>query len=117
MKEWGRTVLVLGVFWLLTRWVGMGALFTPDARSIALWSAVLLAGFLLWRDGRVLLARIGLSGHDAPLSILERRLAQGELSLDSYRALREELLSTRAGIAAANKNTDSKCVLRGDRGE
>lgn len=116
MKAWGRTILVLGVIWLSLRWVGAGAVRTPDARTIAWWAVLLLAAFLLWRDGRVLLTRYGWSGHDAPLTILERRLARGELDLDSYRALRDELLAA-GGFPGTRKNTVPMRVLRGDSGE
>lgn len=116
MKAWGRTLFVLGVLWLLTRWIGAGSLYLPDARTIALWAAVLLAVFLLWRDGRGLLARYGLTRHDSPLAMLETRLARGDLDLDSYRQLRAELTGA-AGIAGANQNRQPERVLRGDRRE
>ena len=74
---------------------------------MALWAAVLLAFFLLWRDGRPLLARYGFARQDTPLAILEQRLAKGELDLDAYRALRDELLSP-AGIPPQSANRKSK---------
>jgi hypothetical protein len=104
----------LGVLWLLAHWLGLGPLITPDSRTVAIWAAVLLALFLLWRDGRVLLARYGLTRHDAPLAILEGRLARGELDLRAYRILRDELLAS-AGIPVPNKNNQPKRVFRGDR--
>jgi hypothetical protein len=115
VKAWGRTLLVLAVLWLLTRWIGIG-FFLPDARTIALWAAILLAVFLLWRDGRGLLARYGLTRNDAPLAVLEIRLARGELDLDTFRQLRTEL-SAAAGIAGAAQNRQPERVLRGDRRE
>ena len=115
VKAWGRTLFVLGVLWLLTRWIGVG-LFLPDARTVALWAAVLLAVFLLWRDGRGLLARYGLTRNDSPLAVLETRLARGDLDLDTFRQLRTELLAA-AGIAGANQNRQPERVLRGDRRE
>ena len=115
MKAWSRTLFVLGVLWLLTRWIGVG-LFLPDARTVALWAAVLLAVFLLWRDGRGLLARYGLTRNDSPLAVIETRLARGELDLDTFRQLRTELL-TAAGITGANQNRQPERVLRGDRRE
>ena len=111
MQGWAKTIFVLGVFWLLTRWIGAGSFLPVDIRSAALWAAVLLAFFLLWRDGRALLARLGLSRPEAPLSILEQRLARGELDLDAYRKLRDELLRS-AGIPGRNKNTKPRRVSR-----
>ncbi len=114
MQAWGRTILILGVFWLLVRWVGAGPLVAPDARTIVLWASIFLGVYLVWRDGRPLLARYGLAGRDTPLAILERRLAGGDIDLDSYRRLRDELLGT-AGIAGSNQNRESRRVLRGGR--
>ena len=116
MKAWGRTLFVLVVLWLLTRWIGAGPPIMPDARTVALWAAVLLAVFLLWRDGRSLLARYGLTRNDSPLAVLETRLARGELNLDTYRQLRAELVAA-AGISGTNKNRLPERVLRGDPGE
>ncbi|MGE5528717.1 MAG: hypothetical protein ACM3X6_06195 [Patescibacteria group bacterium] len=113
MRTWGRVVVLLGLIWLLTRWAGLGRLGLPDLRTAALWAAVLLAIFLVWRDGRPFLARHGFAAQDSPLAILERRLACGELDLRSYRRLRAEL-SDQAGIRAGNKNnSEPKRVLRG----
>ena len=116
MQGWAKTIFVLGVFWLLTRWIGTGSFLPVDVRTVALWAAVLLAFFLLWRDGRALLARLGLSKPETPLFILEQRLARGELDLDAYRKLRDELLRP-AGIPARNKNIKRKRVSRGGRHE
>ncbi len=114
MRAWGRMIFLLGVLWLLTRWLGFGYWFNPDARTIALWASILLALFLLWRDGRVLLARYGWTAADQPLALLEGRLARGEIDLEAYRSLRAELLAE-AGITSPKKNTEPKRVLRNSR--
>ncbi|MGE5599867.1 MAG: hypothetical protein ACM3XS_10870 [Bacteroidota bacterium] len=101
---------------MLTRWLGMGASFAPDLRTVALWAAILLGLFLFWRDGRAILARYGLAPRDTPLAILAERLAKGELDLETYRRIREELAGE-AGIPGANPNSVPKRVLRGDRAE
>lgn len=113
MNAWGRTIFFLAVFWLLTRWLGAGTLPMPDARTAAIWAAIVLGVFLLWRDGRPLLARYGLSGNDDPFALLERRLARGEIDLGTYRRLRKELIAA-AGICGAERNKKPGRVLRGD---
>lgn len=91
---WGRTLFVLGLVWLLVRWIGVGSLAIPDARTVALWAAVLLGLLLLWRDGRALFGRYGNAAKaEHPLAILAERLARGEVDLDTYHKVRDELTS------------------------
>ena len=105
MKSWGRAAFILGAFWLLARWIGIGPFFVPSLRTAVLYAAVILALYLGWRDGRRLLIRIGLIEERSALAILDRRLARGEIDLQIYRAMRAELLAP-AGFERRNKNTE-----------
>ena len=114
MRLWARAISFFLFVWLLSRWWGLGFFAAPDLRRAALWAAIALGLFLLCRDGRPLLLRLGLLRADSPLLILDERLAKGEIDLDTYRLLREEILSS-AGILGAKANRVKSPVLRGDR--
>ncbi|NLG84955.1 MAG: hypothetical protein GX493_10205 [Firmicutes bacterium] len=113
-KYWWRVLFFFLFGWLLLYWSGLGGIPAIDLRRAALWAVVLLCFFLLCRDGRLLLLRLGVLRTESPLSILELRLAKGEIDLATYRALREELLAS-AGITRANENRLKGPVLRGER--
>jgi uncharacterized membrane protein len=106
MRTWARTIAFFGGLWLAAGLLGGGSFFM-DARRAVLWAALLLGLFLLWRDGRPLLARYGFTASDAPLAILEQRLAKGELDLELYKTLRGELTAP-AGISILSGNKKVK---------
>ena len=114
MKLWARAVFFLLFVWLLSRWLSPGGFAAPDPRRVALWAMIALGLFLICRDGRHLLLRLGLLRGDSPLLLLNERLARGEIDLDTYRLLREEILAS-AGILGAEANRVKSPVLRGDR--
>lgn len=113
-KYWWRVLSFFLLGWLLLYWSGLGGFPVLDLKRVALWAAVLLGFFLLVRDGRLFLLRLGILRAESPLSILALRLAKGEIDLETYRALREEILAS-AGIARANENRLKGPVLRGER--